>query len=60
VKKKILKVCEKEVNIMVKEQRFVSGRIFITLQSRKGIVNPSKIFLGNNGIKLPYLEEKKS
>jgi hypothetical protein len=45
---------------MVKEQCFVFGKIFITWQSRKGIVNPSKIFFGKNSIKLPYLEENKS
>jgi len=44
---------------MVKEQCFVFGRIFITWQSRKGIFNLSKIFLEKNGIKLPYIEEKK-
>jgi hypothetical protein len=44
---------------MVKEQCFVFGRIFITWQSRKGIVNPSKIFSEKNVIKLPYSEQKK-
>jgi hypothetical protein len=44
---------------MVKEQCFVLGRIFITWQSRKGIVNPSKIFWKKKGYKIAIFRRKK-